>query len=185
LQREGARLEIVDTYAPDANDFKTVLAKLKSRQYDAIGVFLLNDQVITYYRQALALKYSVQSFGASIHDSQVLMTQAGPGAEGALLIGYDVIDSFRGRWLARYGNDSRIGAGANAYDTAVMMADLFGNGGSHGISPTEIVSRFQKVGEHNGVSGTFAYAETSDAGKHFDFPLSGRVVKNGVIVPAR
>jgi branched-chain amino acid transport system substrate-binding protein len=183
LERGGAKLEIIDTYAPDANDFKTVIAKLKARHYDAVGVFLLNDQIITYYRQAFTLKYTAQSFGAGIHDSQDLMSRAGPGAEGAFLIGYDVTDAFRKRWIAEYGDDSRIGSGANAYDTAIMIADLFGDGRSHGLSPSEIVPRFAGILQRQGVSGTFGYADTPDAGKHFDLPLSARVVQNGRIVP--
>lgn len=185
LERAGARLEVVDTYTLDTSDFKSVIAKLKSRRYDAVGVFLLPDQIITYYRQAFALGYATRTFGAAIHDSQDLITRAGPGVEGALVVAHDVTAEFRQRWHAEFGNDSRIGNGATAYDTVAMIAELFGDGRSHGLPAAEIVSRFAEVQSQHGASGHFAFADTPDAGKHFDFPLSLRVIRDGALVPLR
>jgi hypothetical protein len=73
------------------------------------------------YRQAEALRCKVPLLGTGIHEAQELMKQAGSGAEGALLIGYDVTDSFRSCWLKVFGSDARTGCGANAYDTAHMV----------------------------------------------------------------
>jgi branched-chain amino acid transport system substrate-binding protein len=185
LAQAGAQLEIVDTYTADTNDFKSVVTKLKSRRYDSLGVFLLPDQIPTYYRQAFALGYTTRTFGAAIHDSQDLITRSGPGAEGAMIVVHDVTDEFRRSWLSAFGNDSRIGNGATAYDTLLLIADLFGDGLSHGLSPREIVTRFASATGRNGASGHFVYAETPDAGKHFDFPLSLRTIKAGALVPVR
>lgn len=71
------------------------------------------------------------------------------------------------RWLTTLGGDARTGCGANAYDTAIMMADSFGDGASTGLPGQAIVE--------------FGFAETPDGGKHFDFPLSARIVRNGRI----
>lgn len=183
LASEGVHVDLIDTFTPDVSDFKTVIAKLKSKNYEAIGVFLLNDQVVTYYRQAIALKFGVPTFGAGIHDSQELISRAGKGAEGALFVGYDVVPTFRSRWMNLYKDDSRVGSGANAFDTAVMIGDLFSDGESAKLSAVDIVTRFASFKERQGVSGQFGFKETSDAGKHFDFPLSARVVQGGRIVP--
>jgi ABC-type branched-subunit amino acid transport system substrate-binding protein len=181
LKSSGTSVEVVDTFSPEVNDFKSTITKLRSKGYDSIGVFLLNDQVVTYYKQANALKFAVQTFGASIHDSQELMTRAGQGAEGAIFVGYDVAPEFQSRWLKDFNDDSRIGCGANAYDTALMIAELFGDGSSVALSAAETVSRFANITTRNGVSGSFAFAETAEAGKHFDFPLSARIIKRGRI----
>ncbi len=181
LSNFGARIEIIDTVPADMNDFKTTIAKVKSKKYDAVGVFLLNDQVITYYRQAYALKDSTPTFGASIHDSQALLSRAGPGAEGVVFVGYDVVPHFRKRWLELFKDDSRLGCGANAYDTAGMIGELFHGSSSLLLSGTEIIARFASIARRSGVSGEFGFAETADGGKHFDLPLSARILKNGRI----
>lgn len=179
LEPSGVSVEVMDTFSPEASDFKSTITKLRSRGYDSIGVFLLNDQVVTYYRQAHTLQFDVQSFGAAIHDSQQLITRAGKGAEGALFVGYDVVPDFQSRWLREFHDDSRVGSGANAYDTALMIADLFGDGRSAGLSSEETIARFSTISDRRGVSGDFRFAETADAGKHFDFPLSARIVRMG------
>ncbi len=183
LRQGGASLEIVDTLSPDASDFRTIIARSKSKRHDAIGVFLLSDQILTYYRQATALRFAVPTFGASIHDSQELINRAGPGVEGALFVGYDVEPAFRDRWLALFKDDARMGCGANAYDTALVIGELFGAGKGHGLTSAAIIARFATVSQRRGVSGEFGYAETADGGKHFDLPLSIRVVRNGRIEP--
>jgi ABC-type branched-subunit amino acid transport system substrate-binding protein len=184
LASTGVQLDLIDTFATDASDFKTVIARIRSKSYGAIGVFLLNDQVVTYYRQAFALKFGTPTFGASIHDSQELITRAGPGAEGAFFVGHDVVPNFRDRWLSLFKDDARVGNGANAFDTAVMIGELFGDGRSSKLSASEVVARFASITKRNGVSGAFGYVETQDAGKHFDLPLSAKVVRQGRIEPA-
>ncbi len=181
LKASGAAVEVMDSFSPEANDFKSTITKLRAKGYDAIGVFLLSDQVVTYYRQAHALHFAVQTFGASMHDSQELMTRAGQGAEGALFVGYDVVPEFQSRWMREFNDDSRVGYGANAYDTALMIAELFGDGSSANLSSEATVARFATISPRQGVSGAFSFAESPDAGKHFDFPLSARIVKQGRI----
>jgi hypothetical protein len=162
-----------------------MIAKIRGQRHDAIGIFLLNDQVISYYRQALTLRFTLPTFGASIHDSQELIDRAGPGAEGALLVGYDVTPDFRARWLGALKSDARTGCGANAYDTARMIAELFGDGSRAGLPASVIAGRFASISRRHGVSGEFGFAETSDGGKHFDFPISARVIRNGKIERSR
>jgi len=160
---------------------KTVITKMRSKSHGAVGVFLLGDQIVTYYRQAFTLKFSTPTFGASIHDSQELLARAGPGAEGAFFIGHDVVPAFRDRWLSLYKDDARVGNGANAFDTAVMIGELFGAGRSSTLSASGVVARFASLTKRNGVSGEFGYAETADAGKHFHFSLSAKLARQGRI----
>lgn len=58
---------------------KTLIAKLRSQNHAVLGVFLLPDQIVTFYRQAETLRFKVPTFGASIHDNQDLIKQAGYG----------------------------------------------------------------------------------------------------------
>ena len=127
LRKSRIKLDLVDTIPLNMDDLRTEILKVRARGYDAVGVFLLNDQVVSYYRQAKALKFLVPTFGAGIHDSQVLISSAGEAAEGAIFVGYDVSPEFRRRWLAINKDDSREGCGANAYDTAAMLAEIFGD----------------------------------------------------------
>jgi len=181
LRQGGATLEMIDTLSSEANDFKTIITRSKSKHFDAIGIFLLGDQIVTYYRQAAALRAAVPTFGAAIHDSQELINRAGRGVEGALLVGYDVDPKFRGNWVRLFKDDTRVGCAANAYDTALIIGELFCAGKGSELTPKEIVLQFSTISSRRGVSGDFGYSETSDAGKHFDFPLSLRIVRNGQI----
>lgn len=181
LRQGGATLEIIGALSPDTGDFRTIITKSKSKRYDAIGVFLLNDQIVTYYRQAAALRTAEATFGAAVHDSQELINRAGPGVEGALLVGYDVDSKFRDNWLKVFKDDIRSGLAANGYDTALLIGELFCAGQGAGLTANEIISRFSTITWRQGASGEFGYSETSDGGKHIDFPLSLRVVRNGRI----
>ncbi len=62
-----------------------------------------------------------------------------------------------------------------------MIGDLFGAGKGAGLTAAELIARFAAIERRRGVSGEFGYAETADGGKHFDLPLSIRVVRNGQI----
>jgi branched-chain amino acid transport system substrate-binding protein len=177
----GGSIEIVDEFSPDFTDFKTIIAKLKARNSDALGIFLLNDQVVAYYRQSRDLRFSKPTFGAAIHDSQDLVNSAGPGAEGALLVSYDVVPGFRSRWISEFGNDARMGTGANSYDVANIVARLFGDGQSSSLSAADTVSRFASIKNYNGASTNLSFADTPEAGKHFEFPLSARIIRDGAI----
>jgi len=181
LDGVGIRSAVIDTVPTDITDFKSTIAKIRAKKYDAVGIFLLNDQIISYYRQAWALKDLTPTFGAGIHDSQALLSDAGPGAEGAIFVGYDVVPRFRERWLTLFRDDSRVGSGANAYDTAMMIGELFGERDAHKLTGGEIVARFASMKDRSGVSGDFGFDETSDGGKHFELPLSIRVFKQGRI----
>jgi branched-chain amino acid transport system substrate-binding protein len=181
LRQGGATLEIVSTLSTDANDFKTTIARSKAKHYDAMGIFLLSDQVVTYYRQAAALRAAAPTFGAAIHDSQELINRAGPAVEGALLVAYDVDPMFRKNWVKLFKDDTRVGSAAQAYDTALIIGELFCAGKGSKLTPKEIVAQFATISYRRGVSGELRYSETSDAGKHFDFPLSLRIIKNGRI----
>lgn len=181
LSAAGITLETVQLFNPDDTDFRTTITKIRKRRYDALGVFLLNDQVVTFYRQAATLQYTPQTFGAAIHDNQQLITRAGPAAEGAFFVGYDVQPEFEAQWRREFNDTSMIGVSANAFDTAVLIADLYGDGMSATLSAEQIIERLKGISDRRGVSGIFSFAESSDAGKHIDFPLSLRIVQNGEI----
>jgi ABC-type branched-subunit amino acid transport system substrate-binding protein len=171
----------VQLFNPDDTDFRTTITKIRKRGYDALGVFLLNDQVVTFYHQAATLQYTPQTFGAAIHDNQQLITRAGPTSEGAFFVGYDVQPEFEARWRKEFNDTSMIGVSANAFDTAVVIAELYGDGISAKLSAEQIIDRLRGISERRGVSGTFSFADSADAGKHIDFPLSLRIVQNGEI----
>jgi ABC-type branched-subunit amino acid transport system substrate-binding protein len=182
LSSAGIQLKIIDTVASDFNDFKSLIAKARLSSYDALGIFLLNDQIVTWYKQALALKYVVPTFGAGIHDSLALLRKCGAGAEGVFFAGYDVEPSFQAQWLKEFHDDSRIGSIANAFDTSLMIAELFGSKPIRKQSAEELISRFSSITSRSGVSGRFSYQDSPDSGKSFDFPVSLREFKGGGIV---
>src|SRR3990167_10446101 len=109
-----------------AQDFKVSLLKLRSKGYDGLGVLLAPGQIAGFYRQALALKARVPTFGTHYFDNRAEIERSGEGIEGAVFASLDVTENFRGSYKRRFGNEDRIAFAGNGYDFAVLAGKLFG-----------------------------------------------------------
>jgi len=163
-------VDLVDNFQPENTDFKTTITKLKKRNYDAIGIFLAENQISLFYNQAHSLDFSAPTFGSHSLGSKDAITQSRGNMSSAVYPAIPVNPSFRGKYVSKFGNDIQISFAGNAYDFAIMIGELF-NKTSGKLSPTEIVSRIKSVEDREGVSGTYKNVESSNVGNGFNFSI--------------
>jgi branched-chain amino acid transport system substrate-binding protein len=172
-------LEVVATVNPEDQDFKSQIARLKTRKFDVVGVYLFTGQVSQFYRQARALDFKTPTFGTDFFESKTEISQAQGGLDGAFYPNIDVPKNFAADYLKRYGNDAQIAYAYNAYSFAKVSAALLQNAGNK-LTSIEIMKLYQSPPKNLG----FSFADTKDGGRFYDFPIVIKQIKGNEIETA-
>ena len=168
-------LEIIDKYEPADTDFQSTVTKLKSSDYDAIGVFLMSGQIAKFYRQFSSQGMTVPTFGTDFFESSTEVRLSQGAMEGAVYAQLGVSPEFRKTYMKRYGNDLQLAYAGNAYDIANLLAHTFGDGTTKAAEA--IIESLKKSPPRNGVSGPFRYRLTEQGGAYFEFPIYMKQIK--------
>jgi ABC-type branched-subunit amino acid transport system substrate-binding protein len=164
-------IDVIGSIPPSVSDFRSIIARIKAHPYQSIGVYLTPPQILEFYREAQELHLSVKTFGATPFQSGSLAAKAGGLLEGAVYVHNLVTDDFRTRYAARYGNDEQLPWAANAYDMALLLADLFGHL-REPLDSDEIIAKLSSVTERVGVGGRYIFRDVPGIGKYFEYPLA-------------
>ena len=105
---QGEALEVVASVTPDEQDFKSQITKLKTRQFDVVGVYLLSGQVSQFYRQSKTFDFKTPTFGTDVFESRTEISQAQGGMNGAFYPNIEVPQNFSATYVKRFGNDTQI-----------------------------------------------------------------------------
>ena len=175
------QLTIVDQFMPKDNDFRSTIIKLKALPLENLGVYLVPPQVGPFFRQAKELDFHPASvFGTSpFESSQVIASSLGE-MEGAIYCHISALPEFLDRFKSRYGDDVQAAYAAQAYDFAVLAAELFGKLHKN-MPPEEIIEHLTAVEERQGSLGNFRVRKDTASGTYFEFPVSIKQIKNGSI----
>ncbi|RIL04431.1 MAG: hypothetical protein DCC75_12645 [Proteobacteria bacterium] len=128
---EGESIEIIESVLPSELDFKAIVTRLRSMSFDILGLYLVPNQVRSYYRQAQEQKLSMPIFGTTNFESRELIDDLGAAMNGSIFVHSSVSEDFRRRYTARFKNDAEIAYAANGYDFASLTAELFGKDPAH------------------------------------------------------
>lgn len=142
IAKEGEIVEVIDNYSANDFDFATSILKLRSKNFDALGVFLLPDQVNQFYKQSKLLNYKFKGFSTDFLDSMNQVKSAQGDLTGTIFAGPFVDHSFVSRYIKLYNNDIQAAWAANAYDFAVLTAKLFGEKNSR-LSSEQIIQTYK------------------------------------------
>jgi ABC-type branched-subunit amino acid transport system substrate-binding protein len=181
-RQAGVEIAVVDSYTGTQTDFRSSISSARRAKFDAVGVFLLPDQIISFYRQAGELNYKTATFGSDIPDSQKLIDVCPDNVSGLFFPSIGVTEDFRKSYVAAFKDDSFIGSGAQSYDMALLVGDLFNGGGSNTLSSEQIIERLSQSAPRDGATGHFRFTESADDGKAFRMPVVMKEVVNKQIV---
>jgi len=181
--KAGIRVEVVAEVTPTEQDFRSIILKSKGKNFDAIGPLLLLNQILTFCEQANAIKFASPMFGAHIHNSLDGMKRCMPLSDGVIFPGQVVGKDFYDRYVKKYHTDLRIDAAAHSYETAKIIAELFGNDKSYQHTTREILEYLKTVKRSESSVGPYQYSETTEGGKAITFNEILLTYKNGQIVP--
>jgi branched-chain amino acid transport system substrate-binding protein len=183
--KNSGTLEVVDRVPLDTQDFRSVVSKMKTRNYDVLGVMLISGQLSAFYKQMKAQDLVRPTFGPDFLDSTGELASAGAAVEGAFHPNFDVTDVFRTRYRAQYGNDSQIPFAANAYDVANLVVKLFGRRRAGVPNGEAIIDAVRNVREYEGANGRMSVASGELNDYYFAYPLVIKEAKNGQSITLR
>jgi branched-chain amino acid transport system substrate-binding protein len=181
-ERKGSTVELLGTFDPGAQDFRSAISAARRRNYDLLGVLLITGQVQSFYRQLNDQKINIPTFGADFHGSQTEIAASGPAIDGAVFPDLKVAPEFRSRYKAKFGNDIQIAFAANAYDVALLVAKLFGNGTSSSLTNQEILAALRGNTIISGAHSHFSYSNDNQHGPAYKTPLVIRRIEGAGII---
>ena len=164
---------------PQDTDFRSTIAKLQEKKFEALGVYLLPGQIETFYRQLSELGMKTPSFGTDFFESEQQVAAAGPAIDGALFPNNTVTDDFRKRYLDKFGNTAQIQWAGFGHDFLELAKDKLCSAAPKRSGEALIQSlRGTTVA---GVTGNFGFVESDAGDKYFSVPVSLRVIRDGKI----
>lgn len=167
---KNEQLTLIDNYQSGATDFKTSILKIRSGDYDYLGLFLLPGQISTMSRQMKGLGVSLPTFGADDFESNTEVKDSEGGLEGGLYALNKVSPEFRKLYVDNYERDTLVGYAANAYEFALLCAKIFSRSDT-ALDGESIIAKISAAPPKNGVTGHYAFKSTSKHGKYFHFPV--------------
>lgn len=176
LKSEG--LDVVNTFEvlPDELDFKSQISRIKTNKSDSVGLFLLPDQLINFYKQQNIFKLNILTFNADLLDSTNVVKECPDTINGAFFTQVGVTEEFRNNYMKYSKSDIHIGSAAQAYDIANLVGDLFND--SNDLKPEDIIKKISLISPRHGATGYYRYSDTPDSGKELRMPVSLKVIRD-------
>jgi len=125
------------------------------------------------------------SFGPDFLDSSRELQAAGPAVEGAFHPNFDVVESFRVKYQAQFGNDAQIPFAANAYDVANIVGELFGSATQTRMSADAVMDAIRGVRDYEGANGTMSVRRGESGDVYFEYPLVTKEARHGASITLR
>lgn len=172
--------ELIDTFQPGETDFQSTITKLKSKEYDLLGLFIGEDQTPLFISRMAAVKLNPALFGTHNFGSKDGITAVRRHTNGAFFAANYVDEAFHRQYSAEFHGDIQITWAANAYDFAMLTAELFANQNNK-PTPEQIIAAYQNVQEQKGITGTYRFVSDQTHGSGFVFPVVIKTIsKSGV-----
>jgi branched-chain amino acid transport system substrate-binding protein len=174
----GGSIEIIDRFSFDEQNFRTTVSKIKTKKFDAIGVFLLSGQLQNFYRQMEAQGLKLPSFGTEFLASSDEIKASGPAIEGALYPTCSVSSDFAQRYKKKHDTESRLSIAANAYDIMALTIREFCNI-TETPSPEQVMERLKAAQPVLAAQQKYIFDNSPAYGERFIAPIEIRVVRGG------
>lgn len=170
LNRERLKVVIDEDYSPDTKDFRSFIAKLKTKkEVDAVLVILLPGQIGQFTKQARAAGFAKDFIGVELFEDKNEVASS----DGAMLDQWYVnsdtpSDEFQNEYRTKFPTASQYTA-ANAYDAALLLGDAL----KRGYGRATLNTYFQTLKDFKGALGT--YSASGD--QRFTLPAAIKVVR--------
>lgn len=173
IEAKGGKISVYEGYAPDSNDFKTMLAKVRAAGLDGL---LLSpqrpDAGLNLMKQLGDLGIQTQLFGNDIIINQTQIDQFPQLYEGMIFAGpmYDVVNNPKSK---KFNNDFADTFGyvppfgiftAESYDGVYIIADAIAK---YGNNPDKIKGYLAGLKDYEGASGKITINEKHDGDRTY------------------
>ena len=178
----GGNIVSSEEFPENANDFRSILAKLKSQKFDAIYMPSHGKEVGAFLKQMKENNLTYKVLGNVAYESPDLLQIAGNAAEGVIFTTPafnpdstdTTIQTFSLEYEKRFGSKPENFA-AHGYDALKIIALAIEKGG---YNSDAIKSELYNISNYPGVSGITTFDNNGDVLK----PAMIKQVKNGQFV---
>lgn len=178
----GGNIVYSEEFPENANDFRSILTKLKSQKFDAIYIPSHAKEVGAFLKQMKENNLTYKILGNVAYESPDLLQIAGNAAEGVIFTtpAFDpdsadpTIQTFSSEYEKRFRSKPENFA-AHGYDALKIIAHAIEKGG---YTSDGIKSELYKISNYPGVSGLTTFDKNGDVSK----PAMIKQVKNGQFV---
>jgi branched-chain amino acid transport system substrate-binding protein len=180
----GGKVLSSDAKSPDANDFRTEVARIKSMNPDVLLIAHFGSSLGNAVKQAREVGIKAPIMGDYESEDPTVLNLAGKAAEGMIISSSqpenatESILNFQKRYKAKFGEEPDVLA-TNAYDAVMIQATAYAacNGDT-----TCMAKEISSTSNYVGVSGNI----TVDAKDHsVSKPTMFKIVKDGKFVEVR
>jgi len=176
LRARGIEVTRLRSILPSENNLKGYLPELSRHNEDAVGVFLLPAQIISYYKRAAEMKVTVPVFSADIIGSDSIIRDCPDSVNGTFFSEVGVTSTFRALYGTRFGSDGHIGQSAQAFDVANLISDLFGSLQTRATAD-DIIGAVSRIPPQKGATGDFQFSDTANSGKELRMPVAIKIIQ--------
>lgn len=167
----GQSVEVLDRYASNDADFRSIISTLKREEFDAVGVFLSAGQISSFYRQLSEQKVTMITFGTNFFESLSEVQAAQGTMEGAVFANNEVRQVFIERYRNTYGKVTQIGFGALSYEFALTLARILKSADNHN-NAVSVLAALRKLKTEQGIAaGPYVGKANETVGSFIEFPI--------------
>ena len=163
-------VDILIDVPPEETDLRSQVLKIRSKHYDALGIYLLPPSHIGLLKASSLLKNNNFLFGVE----EFLVKEHNAGFEtftnGARVVAPWTTDEYRKTFENKYGYSAGFFYTPAFYDFLNLLTDTFNNNGK--ISGEELVKALRFSGEREGVSGKYKVKISEKGVYSISFPIA-------------
>ena len=163
-------------------DFRSIIARMRNRGVDAVAVYLFPGQGSTFFRQARAMQFRAQFFGADTFESRTEIASAEGGMEGAVYSHNTAGEKFHSRYMSVYGSDQQLPYAAISYASGEILAGVSSRL-TDSSSPREMMKVLKGLGEMDSDAVGNLQAVSTGNDSYFRFPVAVKEIKGLETVP--
>ena len=153
---------------PMGSDFNIIIPNIKNKNYDAIGLFLTENDAIQFYKNALKFNLNSAYFGSDIFDSSKFIKNLPNNSENTV---YFTVPH-------KYGNDYQLGFSSQVYDLAMLIGKVFNNINIQNLTQEEIVDLILTYPNGMGAGGEYIVDSKS---RKISYGSVLKIIKNSKI----
>jgi ABC-type branched-subunit amino acid transport system substrate-binding protein len=181
-KREGESVNVLLDLPPEALDLRSHILALRSKQVDALGVYLLPGPHHTFLA---ALKSMNKAYPLIFGVEEFLEEANNRGFESILetvrVIAPTATTEYRQMFEARFGESPGFYYTPAFYDFMVLLKDVMS--GNPDLRGADLVKAMRFDGKREGASGTFSVKVSKDGVCSYSFPIAiYRVVNKKITI---
>lgn len=178
----GQKVTLLDSYLIGQTDFRPSITKLRHRDFEALGVFLVAGQVSQFYKQLKEQKAKLPTFGTNFFETQSEVDLANGAMDGAVFANHHVSQRFQESYKAAYGNLSQLTWAALAYEFAALLPQIAWSENKKRTGPALLEALSALPPQEGEAAGHFEFKDIPKVGRFFEFALAVKRIEQGRIV---